>query len=108
MTSVRLLCPILAACLFFFGLCHSTTRKDGKKVEPKGLSEECGRTGHELVVVIGDPAYYRRFGFFPAKPQGLDCEFDAPDDVFMVLGLSKDALEGTNGIVKYQPEFKTM
>ncbi len=79
----------------------------GSKLVRTGL-EECARAGHELVVVIGDPAYYRRFGFFPAKPQGLDCEFNVPDDVFMVIGLSEDALEGAEGIVKYQPEFKAM
>lgn len=77
----------------------------GSKLVLAGL-EECGRAGHEVVVVIGDPAYYRRFGFSPAKPLGLHCEFDVPDDVFMVMGLSEGLLKGTEGTVKYQPEFQ--
>lgn len=79
----------------------------GSKLVRTGL-EECARAGHEVVVVIGDPGYYRRLGFFPAKPLGLECEFDVPDDVFMVVGLCEGALEGTEGIVKYQPEFNAV
>lgn len=79
----------------------------GSKLVLAGL-KECGRAGHEVVVVIGDPAYYRKFGFSPAKPLGLHCEFDVPDDVFMVMGLSEGFLTGTEGTVKYQPEFSAV
>jgi putative acetyltransferase len=67
--------------------------------------EQCAQAGHEIVVVVGHPEYYPRFGFAPAKQRGIRCEFDVPDDVFMVLELREGAVGGRGGIVKYQPEF---
>lgn len=43
--------------------------------------------GEELVVVIGHPAYYPRFGFTPASGLGLTNPFPAPDDAFLALPL---------------------
>jgi len=40
------------------------------------------------VVVLGHPGYYPRFGFIPARHHGLRCEFDAPEEAFMVLVLA--------------------
>ncbi len=68
--------------------------------------EECRRLGHEIIVVLGHPAYYPRFGFVPAGPKGIDCEFEVPEEAWMVLGLRADALTGRSGTVKFQPEFK--
>ena len=67
--------------------------------------EECRNLGREIVVVVGHPAYYPRFGFVPARPKGLSCEFEVPEDVFMVLELREGALAGRGGVVKFQPEF---
>lgn len=67
--------------------------------------EECCRLGHEIVVVLGHPDYYPRFGFVPAKPNGIDCEFEVPDEAWMVLELREGALKGRSGTVKFQPEF---
>jgi putative acetyltransferase len=69
--------------------------------------EQCRQAGHEIVVVVGHPDFYGRFGFVPTKHRGLHCEFDVPDDVFMVMELRQDALAGRGGLVKYQPEFKS-
>jgi predicted N-acetyltransferase YhbS len=30
-----------------------------------------GATGHRVVLLVGDPAYYQRFGFVPAAPHGI-------------------------------------
>ena len=68
--------------------------------------EECRRLGHEIVVVLGHPDYYPRFGFVSAKTKGIDCEFEAPDEAWMVLELREDALAGRSGTVKFQPEFQ--
>ena len=68
--------------------------------------DECRRIGHNIVVVVGHPEYYPRFGFTPAREQGLGCEFDVPDEVFMVAELSPGTLDGRQGLVKYHPEFK--
>ncbi|HUW18359.1 MAG TPA: hypothetical protein VMW16_03575 [Sedimentisphaerales bacterium] len=42
----------------------------------------------------------------PAKSKGIRCEFDVPDDAFMVLELRNNALAGRTGVVEYQPEFR--
>ena len=67
--------------------------------------KECLRLGFPVVVVLGHPRYYPRFGFSPAKSKGLDCEYPVPDEVFMVAELSPGALRGRTGLVKYRPEF---
>ncbi|HUT31135.1 MAG TPA: N-acetyltransferase [Sedimentisphaerales bacterium] len=71
----------------------------------RGALDECRELEYDAVVVIGHPEFYPRFGFGPAKLKGIRCEFDVPDDAFMVLELREDALAGRTGVVKYQPEF---
>jgi len=67
--------------------------------------EECRGLGYEVVVVLGHPTYYPRFGFVPAKPKGITCEFEVPEEAFMVLELREGALTERSGMVKFQPEF---
>jgi putative acetyltransferase len=76
----------------------------GSQLVHAGL-EECRRIGHELVVVLGHPNYYPRFGFVPASTYSIKSEFDVPDEAFMVLELRQGAFSGRSGIVKYHPEF---
>jgi putative acetyltransferase len=75
----------------------------GSRLVREGL-EECRRMGCDVVVVVGHPGYYPRFGFAPASRKGLRCEYPVPDEVFMVAELKPDALRG-RGLVKYRPEF---
>ncbi|HJQ67474.1 MAG TPA: N-acetyltransferase [Blastocatellia bacterium] len=67
--------------------------------------KECLMIGHRVVVVLGHPAYYPRFGFQTAKLKGITCEYDVPEDHFMVAELEPGALGGRQGLVKYHPEF---
>jgi len=67
--------------------------------------EECRRAGHDMVIVLGHPNFYPRFGFSPSKRYGIRWEVDVPDEVFMVAELRPGALAGRGGTVKYQPEF---
>jgi putative acetyltransferase len=67
--------------------------------------EELRRDGFDLVVVLGDPAYYARFGFEPAVHYGARCTFPAPVEDFMLLELSPGVLQGWQGLVRYPPEF---
>ena len=67
--------------------------------------EECRHLGHEIIVVLGHPDYYPRFGFVLARSKGIDCEFEVPDEAWMVLELREGALKGRSGTVKFQPEF---
>lgn len=66
---------------------------------------ECIRSGCHVVVVIGHPEFYPRFGFAPAHRHGLRSEYDVPDDVFMVVELASGALSKCRGLVRYVPEF---
>ncbi len=70
--------------------------------------EQCRQASHEIVVVVGHPDFYGRFGFVPTKYRGIHCEFDVPGDAFMVMELRQDALAGRGGLVKYQPEFTSV
>ena len=61
--------------------------------------------GEPLVVVLGHPEYYPRFGFVPASSLGIESPWpDIPDDAFMAKPLSgyRDDMKGT---VRYPPEF---
>lgn len=67
--------------------------------------EECRQLGHERVVVLGHPRYYPRFGFVTAKPHGIDNEYNAPEEAFMILELQPGAFTDVTGVAKYQPEW---
>ncbi|MEG4497685.1 N-acetyltransferase [Microcoleus sp. F10-C6] len=67
--------------------------------------EECRRSGFQAVVVLGHPDFYPRFGFIPASRKSLKCEYDVPDEAFMVLELEIGALQDCSGMVKYRSEF---
>ncbi len=77
----------------------------GSQLVRAGLAE-CGARGDAVVVVVGHPRYYPRFGFVAAGSRGLRCPWPVPDDVFMALELRPGALEGISGVVRYLPEFE--
>jgi putative acetyltransferase len=76
----------------------------GSKLVRSGL-RRCRQLGHDIVFVLGHPEYYPRFGFVPARSKGVKCEFEFPDEAWMVLELLDSALAGRKGTVKFQPEF---
>lgn len=76
----------------------------GSELVNQGLIE-CRQLGIAAMVVIGHPDYYPRFGFSPARAQGLQCEYEVPDEAFMVLELTPGALRGRGGLVVFPPEF---
>jgi len=67
--------------------------------------KECLRLGHKIVVVIGHPEYYPRFGFVPAGLLDITWEHEVPEDAFMVVELNAGALAGRTGVVKFHPVF---
>lgn len=67
--------------------------------------EACRHLGHRIVVVVGHPGYYPRFGFSAAKESGVIPPFPCPDNVFMILPLRPGALEGVDGMVRYPVAF---
>ena len=76
----------------------------GSRLVRCGL-DACIRLGHGVVVVLGHPHFYPRFGFSPAVTKRLRSEYRVPDEVFMVAELSPRALRARTGLVKYRPEF---
>lgn len=65
----------------------------------------CEEVGCEAVVVLGDPAFYGRFGFRPAAGHGLRCLFDAPPEAFTARVARPDALPMTPATVHFHSTF---
>jgi putative acetyltransferase len=59
--------------------------------------------GEGSVLVLGEPRYYRRFGFSSERAHMLHTPF--PADAFMALELVPDALDGVRGAVRYPAAF---
>jgi putative acetyltransferase len=76
----------------------------GSQLVREGL-KRCRSLGHEVVVVVGHPDYYPRFGFSSARAKGLEASFEVPDEAFLVLELAPGALDGIAGVIKYPPPF---
>lgn len=67
--------------------------------------DECRRRGVGLVVVLGHPSYYPRFGFRPAAAIGLRCKWSHDDESFMYLELMPGHATLAGTFVEYTPEF---
>lgn len=79
----------------------------GSRLVRAGL-EACAQRGCKIVVVVGHPNFYPRFGFRPAHMLGLRSEYAVAADVFMAIELVSGALVGRAGLVRYLPEFGTV
>ncbi len=79
----------------------------GSALTETGL-ELCKRLGYGAIIVLGHPGYYPRFGFRPSVLYDITCEYDVPEDVFMVVELQPGYLEGSSGVIKYHPAFKNV
>ena len=66
--------------------------------------EACRVGGFGWVVVMGEPAYYGRFGFRPAAEFGLADEYGG-GPAFQAIELVPGALPVGAGLVQYAPEF---
>ena len=61
------------------------------------------RRGEHIVIVLGHPDYYPRFGFSSGKARSLESSF--PSDALMAMELSPGALAGIRGTVRYPAAF---
>lgn len=66
------------------------------------------KSGFPFIVVLGHPEYYPRFGFKPASAYGIKCEWDVPDDVFMVMFFDQTIVKQISGLAKYRQEFSSV
>jgi putative acetyltransferase len=78
----------------------------GSALVREGLAA-CRTWGQDVVVVVGQPDFYPRFGFVRARPLGLMSEPPFPDEAFMVAELTPGALGGRRGVVIYGAVFGT-
>jgi len=76
----------------------------GSQLIEVGISK-AKELGFESIIVLGHKDYYPRFGFQKASKWNIKCPFEAPDEAFMAMELSKDALKDKSGTVIYPPEF---
>ena len=61
-----------------------------------------------VVVVLGHPKYYPRFGFSPASVFGINSEYKVSDEVFMAVELEPGTLGGKTGTVRYHAAFSSV
>jgi len=79
----------------------------GLSLVEEGL-DTCRALGHRIVIVVGHPGYYPRFGFSPAHTFGISAPFEVADDVFMALPLDPAALYRVHGRVRYPKAFESV
>jgi putative acetyltransferase len=58
-----------------------------------------------VVVVVGEPRFYERFGFVRASRFGIRPPFSIPDEFFMILASNGAMLDTSIGTVRYAPAF---
>lgn len=80
---------------------HQRRGIGGKLIE-RGLDLLRSAT-ERIVIVLGEPHYYPRFGFSTEKARGLANPF--PPEAYMALELHAGALDGVRGKVRYAAAF---
>ena len=65
----------------------------------------CRERGYTVVVVLGHPDYYPRFGFSREKAQALESPYSELGEAYMALELVPGALDGVSGTVRYAAAF---
>ncbi len=58
--------------------------------------------GHKAAVVVGDPAYYARFGFRPSTDFGIENANGIPSQYVMACELCPHALSGIKGSITFE------
>jgi putative acetyltransferase len=86
----------------------SSQRRRGVAAElMRAALEHCPAAGFGWAVVLGDPAYYGRFGFGPASEFGLSDEFNG-GLAFQAIELTPGTLPRNAGVVRYASEFASL
>jgi putative acetyltransferase len=75
----------------------------GEALTRHGL-DRLQQLGERIVIVLGHPAYYPRFGFSAALARNIECPFEHRD-AFMAMELAPGALDGVRGRVVYARAF---
>ncbi|MBT3213036.1 MAG: N-acetyltransferase [Deltaproteobacteria bacterium] len=70
--------------------------------------EQCRQLSYAVVVVLGHPLFYPRFGFSPASGFGIKSEYKVADEVFMAIELQSEILSAKTGTIKYHAAFSSV
>ena len=62
------------------------------------------QAGYSLIVLVGHPTYYPRFGYRPASEFGLTCAPEIPPEYFMALDLTGKGVK-FDAFVAFPPVF---
>jgi putative acetyltransferase len=79
----------------------------GSALVREGL-DRCREMGIAVVIVVGHAGYYPKFGFTPASRLGVTCEYEVPDNAFMLVELKEGVLREKSGTVRYHEAFRTV
>jgi putative acetyltransferase len=74
----------------------------GSSLVREGLLS-CREGWHRIVIVLGHPEFYSRFGFSAKLAEPLQSPYSGP--AFMAIELVSNALRGIQGEVRYPPPF---
>ena len=78
----------------------------GTKLVESGLAA-CREQGHRIVVVLGHPEFYPRFGFSTELAIQIESPFGG-GEAWMAMELSEDSLSGIEGRIEYSPPFMAL
>lgn len=79
----------------------------GSELVNRGISL-CSEAGVDAIVVVGHAHFFPDFGFKPGVHYGIDCEYDVPEDVFMLNELNEGSLSDKKGVIFYHPAFAAL
>jgi putative acetyltransferase len=79
----------------------------GSKLVRRGLDQAIVFR-YALVFVLGAPGYFHRFGFDTAAKHNYFCDYDVPDENFMVNFLRFKPSTQFPAVVSYSPAFKNL
>lgn len=79
----------------------------GSELVRRGL-EACREQEHSIVIVLGHPTFYPRFGFSAELAKPLECPWGDCGNAWMALELIPGALVGVRGKVVYPPVFDSV
>jgi putative acetyltransferase len=68
--------------------------------------DACRNLGHRIVIVLGHPEFYLRFGFSAEMAKDLEGPYGDVRDAWMAIELQPGALRDIHGKVKYPPAFE--
>lgn len=58
-----------------------------------------------FISILGDPDYYKKFGYNEAKDYGIKPPFELPEEYFLIKEMKMDGIGNSQGTLKYNSSF---